>query len=55
MKNIAFVFSQSPHVHIGIVNQKFDTFDVVLQNGVVKGSVSLLTFEVDVVGVSDLF
>lgn len=54
MENIAFVFGQSPHVHIGVVDQKFDAFDVVLKDSIVKSSVTLFALEIDVVRVSDL-
>ena len=55
MENISFIFSQGPHVHIRIIDQKLNTFDVILNDGIVKCSVSFLALEVDVVWVPYLF
>ena len=52
MKNIAFVLSQSPHIHIRVVNEKFDALDIVLEYGIVKSGVSFFTLEIYIVGIS---
>jgi hypothetical protein len=54
MEEVASVFSQGPQIDVGIVHEKFYALDVVLENGVVESSVTLLAFEVDVVGIPHL-
>lgn len=55
VKEVSLVPGEGPEVDVGIVYEKLDTFQIVLQNGVVEGCVPFFAFEVYVIGVSYLF
>ena len=53
MKDVSFVLCQCPKIHIRIIYQQFNTLYIILKDGIVKSCKSLLTFEIDVIRVSD--
>lgn len=51
MEDVSLIFSQSPKINIRVIDQQFDAFSIVSQNSVMQGSISFLTFMIDVVRV----